>query len=333
MCARIDVLSTARAYATDYVRLNPKATEMEVVVAVREYLQDLRKNGDRISAKGLSQVAPTVREIYTAEQARANFRPVETAQVQRAAKRFNANAAVNHYERLDQMTDGARKKWHQKNMADAKQAFASEEYLEVLKRNNPAEYEKEVARLQAEKDVVSNNAGKKEANAEYQSSKKKKATKKAAEAASQTEHKKVRVRNSKPAREARYITENGLMKTEGRKLYRAIANHEIIADAPWKSAEESMKVFLENGMVPEEIKSAHAETAAVARTTESAAVRRTAETAVETVAETAASSAKKAAKGKWGWIAGGAGLVAAAIGGKSYIDNKKVQEQQLNLSA
>lgn len=142
MCARIDVLSTARAFASDYVRQNPKATEMEVVVAVREHLQDLRKNGDKIGAKGLSQVAPTVREVYTAEQARANLTPVTTAPVQRAAKRFNANAAVNHYEQILDMGDGARKRWHQKNMTDAKTAFASEEYLEVLKRNNPAEYEK-----------------------------------------------------------------------------------------------------------------------------------------------------------------------------------------------
>lgn len=316
MCARIDVLSTARAFASDYVRQNPKATEMEVVVAVREHLQDLRKNGDKISAKGLSQVAPTVREVYTAEQARANLTPVTTAPVQHAAKRFNANAAVNHYEQILDMGDGARKRWHQKNMADAKIAFASEEYLDVLKRNNPAEYEKEVARLQAENSVVSNNAGKKEANAEYQSSKKKKAAKKAGEAASQAEHKKARMNNSKPAREARYMTENGLMKTEVRKLYQAINNHQIIAGAPWKSAEESMKVFLENGMVPE--------------ITETAAT--TVERPVARATETAASSAKKAGKGKWGWIAAGAGVVAAAIGGKTYMVNKK-SEQQLNLSA
>lgn len=218
MCARIDVLSTARAFASDYVRQNPKATEMEVVVAVREHLQDLRRNGDKISAKGLSQVAPTVREVYTAEQARANLTPVTTAPVQRAAKRFNANAAVNHYEQILDMGDGARKRWHQKNMSDAKTAFATDEYLEVLKRNNPAEYEKEVARLQAENNVVSNNAGKKEANAEYQSSKKKKAAKKAGEVASQAEHKKARMNNSKSAREARYMTENGLVNRGAQTL-------------------------------------------------------------------------------------------------------------------
>lgn len=178
--------------------------------------------------------------------------------------------------------------------------------------------------MQAENNVVSNNAGKKEANAEYQSSKKKKAAKKAGEAASQAEHKKASVNNSKPAREARYMTENGLMKTEGRKLYQAINNHQIIADAPWKSAEESMKVFLENGMVPE-IKPAQAETVATT-------VERTVARTTETAAETVTSSAKKAGKGKWGWIAAGAGVIATAIGGKMYMDNRK-SEQQLNLSA
>lgn len=338
MCVRIDVLSTARAFATDYIRQNPKATADEVVVATREHLQDLRKNGDKVSAKGLSQVGSTVREVYTAEQARANLAPVTTAPVQRAAKRFNANAAVNHYEQILEMGDGARKRWHQKNMADAKEAFASEDYLEVLKRNNPKEYEKEVARLKAENDVVSNNAGKKEANAEYSSSKKKKAAKKASEAESQAEHKKVRIRNSKPAREARYMTENGLMKTEGRKLYQAINNHQIIADAPWSwnNARESARVFEEHGLtelekklIKEEITAPLGATSATS--TNSSGVKKAAEQGVS-VAEKTTEKAAKSSKGKWGWIAGCVGLVAAAIGGKSYMDNKKVKEQ-LNLSA
>lgn len=346
MCARIDVLPAARTFATDYLRQNPKAKEDEVVIATREHLEDLRKNGDKISAKGLSQVNPTVREVYTAEQARANLKPVTTAPIQRAAKKFNANAAVNHYEQVLGMGDGARKKWHNKNMTDANAAFASEDYLEVLKRNNPAEYEKEVARLKAENETVSNNAGKKEANAEYQSSKKKKAAKKAAEAASQEEHKNTRVKNSKPAREARYMTENGLMKTEGRKLYRAIANHQIIADAPfeWNSAKASASVFEEHGLTELEKKLLKEEiTAPLGSTGAASATSSSVKTAAESVAETATHTASKAekaveqatksSKGKWGWIAGGVGLVAAAIGGKSYMDNKKAQEQQLNLSA
>ena len=348
MCARIDVLSTAGAFASNYIRQNPKATEMEVQLAVREHLQDLRKAGEKVSAKGLSQVAPTVREIYTAEQARANLTPVTTAPVQKAAKRFNANAAVNHYEQILGMGDGARKRWHQKNMTDAKTAFATDAYLDVLRWNNPAEYEKEVARLKAENEVVSNNAAKKEANADYLSSKKKKAAKKSAETASHAEHKRTRINNSKPAREARWMTANGKMTTEGRKLYQAINNHEIIADAPWKSAEESMKVFLENGRVPE-ITPAQAETvttevertvAKAAETTaetvaESAAnaAKKAAETTAETVAESAANAAKKAGKGKWGWIAAGVGVVAAAIGGKFHMDKQKTEQEKLSLSA
>ncbi|MCM1009774.1 MAG: hypothetical protein NC390_02705 [Fusobacterium sp.] len=336
MCARLDVLSTARAFATDYVRQNPKATEDQVVVATSEHIDDLRKNGDKFSARGRSKVQSTVREVYTAEQARANFAPVAPEAAQRAAKKFNANAAVNHYEQILGMGDGARKKWHNKNMTDAKAAFASEDYLEVLKRNNPAEYEKEVARLKAENETVSNNAGKKEANAEYQSSKKKKAAKKAGEAASQAEHRKERVRNSKPAREARYMTENGLMKTEGRKLYRALANHEIVADAPfeWNNAEASARVFEEHGLTDLEKKLLKEE-----KTAASASAKKAVETAAETASnaakpvEKAVEQATKSSKGKWGWIAGGVGLVAAAIGGKSYMDNKKAQEQQLNLSA
>lgn len=352
MCARIDVLSTAGAFAANYVRQNPKATEMEVQVAVREHLQDLRKAGEKVSAKGLSQVAPTVREIYTSEQAKANLRPVATPVVQRAAKKFNANAAVNHYEQILGMGDGARKRWHQKNMTDAKTAFATDEYLEVLKRNNPAEYEKELTRLQAESNVVSNNAAKKEANAGYLSSKKKKAAKKSAETASHAEHKRVRINNSKPAREARYMTANGLMKTEGRKLYQALNAHEIIADAPWKSAEESMKVFLENDMIPEksaaisarvfeehgltDFEKGLAENKPVAAKPAAAATSSAGHTtakAAETAAETAANAAKKAGKGKWGWIAAGVGVVAAAIGGKGYMDKQKAEQEKLSLSA
>lgn len=334
MCARIDVLSTAGAFATNYIRQNPKATEMEVQLAVREHLQDLRKAGEKVSAKGLSQVAPTVREIYTAEQARANLTPVTTAPVQKAAKRFNANAAVNHYEQILGMGDGARKRWHQKNMTDAKTAFATDEYLEVLRRNNPAEYEKEVARLKAENEVVSNNAAKKEANADYLSSKKKKAAKKSAETASHAEHKRTRIKNSKPAREARWMTANGKMKTEGRKLYQAINNHEIIADAPWKSAAISARVFEEHGLTDfekslAESKPSSPKPAAAAISSAGSATTKAAETA----AESAANAAKKAGKGKWGWIAAGVGVVAAVIGGKFYMDKQKAEQEKLNLSA
>lgn len=339
MCARIDVLSTAGAFAANYVRQNPKASEMEVQVAVREHLQDLRKSGEKISAKGLSQVQPTVREIYTAEQAKANLKPVATPVVQRATKKFNANAAVNHYEQILGMGDGARKRWHQKNMADAKTAFAPDEYLEVLKRNNPGQYEKEVSRLKAENEVVSNNAAKKEANADYLSSKKKKAAKKAGEAASQAEHKRVRIKNSKPAREARWMTANGKMKTEGRKLYQAINNHQIIADAPWKSAATSARVFEEHGLTNFEkglaeskpVPTKPAATKPAAAVTSSAGSATT--KAAETAAESAANAAKKAGKGKWGWIAAGVGVVAAVIGGKGYMDKQKAEQEKLSISA
>lgn len=347
MCAVTMDPGVVRNFALDYLKQNPKATEADVQVAARSHFQG------KISRKGLSQIAPTISEVCSAhaEQVRANFQPVETPVVKQAAKRFNTNQAYRYYQELDRMSEGARARRKGRSMQEAKAAFGTEEYLEVLKRNNPAEYEREVARLKEQnKPVQSNNAAKKEANAEYQSPKKKKADKKAAEATSQAEHKEVRMRNSKPAREARYLTRNGLMKTNERKLYEAIKSHEIIADAPWSwnNAEASARVFEEHGLTDLEKKLLKEEiatpigTSGVTSTTSSRVTKakvveqasETAANAAETAASTGAKAAKEAAKsgGKWGWILGGAAAIAAAAGGyKMYSD--KQQEQKLNLSA
>ncbi len=324
MCAVSVDPRVVRNFTVTYLQNNPKATEDEVVQAAREHFQG------KVSRSSASKVAPIVREAYSAEQVRANFVPVETPVVNRAAKRFNRNAAYKYYEELDNMGQTARHKRHIRSLNEAKAAFGSQEYLEVLKRNNPEEYAREVARLEEQsKPVPSNNANKKIENSKYESSKKRKEAKKTAEVASQTEKKRARIANSKPAREARYMTENGLMTTEGRKLYESIKSHEIIADAPWKSAEDSINVFIENGLAPlEEVKPVvtSTSTTVVENTTKPVA------NAVENAAEAATKAAKKAGKGRWGWIIGGATAIAAgALGINAFKDNK--EQQQLNLSA
>lgn len=329
-----------RSFALDYLKKNPKATETDVQVAARSHFQG------KISRKGLSQIASTISEVCSAnaEQVRANFKPVETPVVKQAAKRFNKNQAYRYYQELDNMGEGALAMRKGRSMRDAKAAFGTDEYLEVLKRNNPDEYAREIARLEEQnKPVQSNKAGKKEVNAEYQSSKKKKAAKKAAETASQAEHKKARMQNSKYARESRYLTENGLMRTNERKLYEAIKSHEIIADAPysWNDAKASARVFEEHGLTELEKKLLKEEISALGATdANSSGVTKVVEQAASTAGkagETAANADKKAAKeaaksgGKWGWILGGAAALAAgAIGYKIYSDK---QTQQLNLSA
>ncbi len=330
MCAVSMDPGVVRSFALEYLKKNPKATEADVQVAAREHFQG------KISRKGLSQITPTISEVCSAnaQQVRANFQPVETPVVRRAAKRFNRNQAYRYYEELDRMGEGALARRKGRSMRDAKAAFGSEEYLEVLKRNNPDEYAREIARLEEQnKPVQSNNAGKKEANAEYQSSKKKKAAKKSAEAASQAEHKKVRMQNTKYARESRYLTENGLMRTNERKLYESIKSHEIIADAPWKSAEESMQVFIENGLAP--LEEAKTEVVTTTKPTggASGASAKPAASAAEKAAEEGAKAGKKAAKGKWGWILGGAAALAAGAYGYYAYNQNKQQKEHISFSA
>lgn len=333
MCAVSMDPGVVRSFALNYLKNNPKATETEVQVAAREHFRG------KISRKGLSQIAPTITEVCSAnaQQVRANFQPVETPVVKQAAKRFNRNQAYRYYEELDRMGEGALARRKGRSMRDAKAAFGTEEYLEVLRRNNPDEYAREVARLEEQnKPVQSNNAGKKEANADYQSSKRKKAAKKSAEAASQAEHKKARMQNSKYARESKYLTENGLMRTNERKLYEAIKSHEIIADAPWKSAEESMQVFIEKGLAPlEEAKTEVVTTTTATKPTggASGASAKPAASAAEKAAEEGAKAGKKASKGKWGWILGGAAAIAAGAYGYYAYNQNKAQKEHISFSA
>lgn len=354
MCAVLMDPGAVKTFAIDYLKKNPKATEADVQVATRNRFQG------KVSRSALTRLQSTVSEVYSlnSEQARANFRPVETPTVKRAAKIFNTNSAYRYYQELDNMSVKAKHQRHLRNLQDAKSAFGSEEYLQVLKRNNPDEYARELARLEEQnKPVQSNNAGKQESNADYLSSKKKKAAKKDAEIKSHNEAQTRRMRRTKAARNAEYCTSQGIMTNKARKIYDRVSNQldgsitvEVNSPTP-RSAEEVMKFYIEKGLAPlEDVKPTPVPTKAdVAVPTEEVAtspVTKSSSTTTPSVtsrtgstAENVSNAGKKAAKeaakkgGKWGWIIGGAAaLTAAAIGYKMYND-KQVQKQNLNLSA
>lgn len=335
MCARIDATATARNFAVDYMKKNPKASKDQLQAAVRWHLQELTSQGEKISKKAMNAAVIDAVTVYDipSEKIKANFTPIKNKNLDEAKKYFKEKTAADrYYYEQNQMGNLARKRKTSEQRNIVKDAFTSDDYLEVLKRNNPSEYEKEIALRNAPK-PKSNNANKKEANADYQSSKKRKLAKKQAEIQSQQKHK--AYRSTKMSRNAEYLTSQGMMTKEGKKLYQKIKSHQIIADAPWKSAQESAKVFMENGFAPiiesdgKQLEPVSDVVETVVNDTASE-VKTIVSDAAENVKTAAGNAGKKASKGKWGWIAAGVGILGGAIGVKSYSDNKKSQEIRLS---
>ena len=338
MCARIDATATARNFAVDYMKKNPKASKDQLQAAVRWHLQELTSQGEKISKKAMNAAVIDAVTVYDipSEKIKANFTPIKNKNLDEAKKYFKEKTAADrYYYEQNQMGNLARKRKTSEQRNMVKDAFTSDDYLEVLKRNNPSEYEKEIALRNAPK-PKSNNANKKEANADYQSSKKRKLAKKQAEIQSQQKHK--AYRSTKMSRNAEYLTSQGMMTKEGKKLYQKIKSHQIIADAPWKSAQESAKVFMENGFAPiiesdgKQLEPVSDVIETVVNDTASE-VKTIVSDAAENVKTAAGNAGKKASKGKWGWILGGAAAIAAGAYGYYAYNQNKAQKEHISFSA
>ena len=225
----VNLTAVSADFARNYMRSNPNATEQDLQVGLRNHLQELKKNGEKISNKQIAQTNANVGELYKATSAeiKGAWLPnisattenavhwLNTQQAHVSYPKYNAHlAADHHYEDLTVLSKKARTNLHKRNFADAKAAFGGDAYQEWLKENHPELVEPETTKS------VSNKQNKKEANANYQSSEKRKAAKKQAEIKSQEEHR--NSRSTKTTRNAEYCTSQGVMTKPAKKQYNSV---------------------------------------------------------------------------------------------------------------
>lgn len=217
--ARIDISSVSASFAKNYLNNSPNATKQDLQVGLKNHLQELKKNGAKISDKQIAVATANVDSLFkvTSEelkantlsnvspQTEANIEKLKAQQAKSSYPAYNAHLrADHHYDEFNNMSSKARHRAHKRNLADAKAAFSGEEFA------------------QEEPKAVSNNQNKKAQNADYQSSKKRKLSKKRNEQLSQKEHN--RWRNKKSSRNSAYCTSQGIMTKPARNIYDGVKN-------------------------------------------------------------------------------------------------------------
>ena len=332
MVAAVSVNTVVNGFVQEYLKKNKKATESECQAAVRSHLQDLKKNGAKISDKKIVQASAQVTELYKAnvmtqptKTTVKSVKSLNTSQAVHNYPKYNAHlTADHHYDEFHQLGKKARKRLHQKNMDDAKAAFSQLE-VQDLKQTE-----------------LSNSQNKKlmhESEDAYISSKKRKQLKKEAEAVSQAEHKAQRLRNNpkdkvlrKAKGNAEYCTSQGIMTKKARKIFKNISQQ---LDGNF-TVNVNEKPNLELKVLNDYYRSLESTSAPVTTElpkpkTEIPKPKANVQGAVETVTtagEKAYSSVSKAGKagGKAGWLF--AGFAAMTALGAALISSDKKEQQK-----
>lgn len=326
MVAAVNVNTVVSGFVHEYLKNNKKATEQDCQAAVRSHLQELKKNGAKISDKKIVQASAQVTELYKAnfmtqptKTAVKALQSLNTSQAAHNYPKYNAHLASDyHYDEFHKLGKKAKKRLHQKNMNDAKAAFSQLE-VENLPQTEP-----------------SNNQNKKlmrESKDAYISSKKRKQMKKEAEAASQAEHKAQRLRNNskdkalrKAKGNAEYCTSQGIMTKNARKIFKNISQK---LDGKFILTE---KPNLELQALNDYYRSLESTSAPVITKTQKPILEIPKPKAnVHGAVETATTAGTKAAKtgGKAGWLF--AGFAAMTALGAALISSDK-KEQQKNIA-
>lgn len=326
MVAAVNVNTVVNGFVHEYLKNNKKATEQDCQAAVRSHLQELKKNGAKISDKKIVQASAQVTELYKAnfmtQPTKTAVKAVQSLNTSQAAHnypKYNAHlASDHHYDEFHKLGKKAKKRLHQKNMNDAKAAFSQLE-VENLPQTEP-----------------SNNQNKKlmrESKDAYISSKKRKQMKKEAEAASQAEHKAQRLRNNskdkalrKAKGNAEYCTSQGIMTKNARKIFKNISQK---LDGKFILTE---KPNLELQALNDYYRSLESTSAPVITKTQKPILEIPKPKAnVHGAVETATTAGTKAAKtgGKAGWLF--AGFAAMTALGAALISSDK-KEQQKNIA-
>lgn len=223
MVATVSVNTVVNGFVQEYLKKNKKATESECQAAVRSHLQDLKKNGAKISDKKIVQASAQVTELYKAnvmtKPTKTTVKSVQSLNTSQAVHnypKYNAHLASDrHYDEFHQLGKKARKRLHQKNMDDAKAAFSQLEVQDLPKAELSNSQNKKLMR---------------ESEEAYISSKKRNQLKKEEEAVLQAEHKAQRLKNNpkdKVLRKAKgnveYCTSQGILTKKARKIFKNIS--------------------------------------------------------------------------------------------------------------
>lgn len=332
MVATVSVNTVVNGFVQEYLKKNKKATESECQAAVRSHLQDLKKNGAKISDKKIVQASAQVTELYKAnvmtKPTKTTVKSVQSLNTSQAVHnypKYNAHLASDrHYDEFHQLGKKARKRLHQKNMDDAKAAFSQLEVQDLPKAELSNSQNKKLMR---------------ESEEAYINSKKRKQLKKEAEAVSQAEHKAQRLKNNlkdKVFRKAKgnveYCTSQGIMTKKARKIFKNISQQ---LDGNF-TVNVNEKPNLELKVLNDYYRSLESTSAPVTTEipkpkTEIPKPKANVQGAVETVTtagKKAYSSVSKAGKagGKAGWLF--AGFAAMTALGAALISSDKKEQQK-----
>ena len=320
----IDTFTLANNFAHEYLQAHPNENVQGLQIQMRNYLQNQKKNGVKISDKNIAQVNAQIDEIYRAasQQIATNARVEMTPKSKENIRVLNSSAAAGNYDRtyesnaaksghyydeLNGMSRSARKKATAQKGREVRSAFASSEYLEFLRKNHP-EMLAEVESNSVQKQVVKDSQA-------YVSSSKRKSFKKQQEIASQEEHANQRVSNGKRARNQKYFDNLDKKEIEAKRKVR-MYNKEL-------DGRVSVHVSNQKSDVLKEMREFYTKQAEEA-----------AKNIANTVSNTTESAAKNVSKGgKTGLIAAGIAIVAGALAYLGLSDDKKTEENNFKVAA
>lgn len=334
------------AVVSNVIAQNPNVSKDQLRVLVRENLDKMKFEGVKVSPKQMNKANALVNQIV-AEQTQVEFKTRNaTPKTNAAVKKLNAKKAASTKQQrvaasatkkgvvlkdaqkfldyVEQTCTGKGNLIFEQPLAN-KSARASMEVFTGVKaknfgllegmideqHNGAATFEQHLENLKAEGKIAEHDAALAEMHnvdtTPHETSKKRKQKKKAAEAQSRAEHKANRPVLSKDQRDAKYCTENGIVRNKNRKYLDYVKKNctgegNLIPETRLpKSAEESFRIFEQAGKIP-------------------AAEKKAVETIVETgtkageaVVEAGSKSVSKLAK------FGKVGMVLAAIAGVGYV--------------
>lgn len=332
-------------YAQTFVRTALSTRADYDVETIQKMAQShLRRKVDsgeiKASKKDFARVNAYIVENYRvlAPQYRAMYLPTNSPTVEatntklnskvasKTYKKQNTQKAGHHYFEFNSMSKKGRQNLHKRNMADAKAAFGTDEYLKYLREHNPELY-KETTQQSVQTQSIQQE--------EYISAKKKKQLKKQAEINSATEHQKARRVNTKLHRNAKYTTTQNQMTEEAKQAYLSAqkASEAFVAQTSTvKSAEESMNFFIEKGLANIETTASSQTTTIPTGNTTTTPKTGTSTTpkpksnTISDVVENVSNASKKTPNGKAGKIWAAVGIAGAALAGifgyKTFNDNQ-----------
>lgn len=243
--------TSVRNLVKEIIARNPQITEQQIMLEVDAYIGNIEKSGTklgRIRQKTLGGISQTINEAqqelkterYLKKQRIKAGKTVSVSELPSDVARANSNMALVNTSAQDVVQNSA-------------ECVGSKSGTDGVVK------------------ATTEQVAKPKAQEEYLSTKKKKILKKQAEEANKLEKQARRGANSKPQRNARYVTTNSLMTSEARRAYEMVENNNLryiganrakdSAEVFVKSAKDSADVFIKNGPTQFEKSSVVKETA------------------------------------------------------------------------